>query len=75
MIEDIKVPFGHERRRLGDLLPPDAFPEIDRLAKAGAPVSEFLDLCNKYQERLSETQTDPNYLAWTLYGLLSGAKR
>lgn len=71
----IEVPFGRVKRRLGDLLPPEAFPELDRLAKAGAPVSEFLGLCNKYQERLSATQTDPNYLAWTLYGLLSGVKR
>ena len=59
---------------LGNILPPEAFPELERLLKQPHPsIGDLKALCGKYREELLAKQVEPDYLAWVLYAKSTGA--
>jgi len=53
---------------LDNILPPEAFPELERLLKQPHPsIGDLKVLCGKYREELLAKQVEPDYLAWVLY--------
>lgn len=68
-----ELPLGWQRVNLGDLLPPEAFPELDKLVNRQNDIAAFKVFCGKYRDVLLAKQVEPDYLAWVLYGMLAGA--
>ena len=61
------VPQGWSSVKLGDILPAEAFPALEKLASVVAPVAAWKALCRKHREHLLGHGVEPDYLGWVLY--------